>query len=84
MRAGGYAYIFDESGTQKECDTQTCNHCNRVMHIRPKCDPADLGGLCKLCMKYICPKCVGLGCTPFEKQLELIEAKARALRSYGV
>lgn len=81
---GGYAYIFDESGIRKERDTATCFHCNRVVHIRPKMDPADMGGLCKLCMKFICPKCVGFGCTPFEKKLEAWESRDRAIRSYGL
>ena len=81
---GGYAYVFDELGTQKECDTFTCHHCNRVVHVKPKMDPTDLGGMCKLCMKMICPKCVGFGCTPFEKKLDIMEARDRARRSYGV
>lgn len=98
-RPGGYAIIttpesarvnFDRfrcedirAGTF-EVDTQTCSHCNRVMHIKPKMDPADMGGLCKICMKYICPTCVGLGCTPFEKKLEQMEKRGIALRSYGM
>ena len=66
-----------------EVDTASCGHCNRVMHIKPFMDPADMGGLCKICMKFTCPKCVDLGCTPFEKKLELAEKRGRALRSYG-
>ena len=84
MKAGGYAYTFDPTGIVQECDTQTCNHCNKVVHIKHKMDPADMGGLCKQCMKFICPKCVGFSCTPFEKKLEAVEARERALRSYGI
>jgi len=67
-----------------ETDTASCNHCNRVIHIKPFMDPADMGGLCKICMKFECPKCLGKGCTPFEKKLEIIENRERILRSYGL
>lgn len=67
-----------------ETDTVQCGHCNRHMHIKPKMDPADMGGLCKQCMKFECPNCVGKGCTPFEKKLEAMERRDIALRSYGI
>lgn len=71
-----------------ECDTFTCGHlspgCMGVVHVFPKMDPADIGGLCKQCMKLICPNCVDKGCYPLEKALEQSEAKDRALRSYGM
>jgi hypothetical protein len=81
---GGYAFSFTEFGVQKEMDTFTCFHCNTVVHIKPKCSPDDLGGMCRLCMKMICPKCVDLPCVPFEKKLDALEKRDRALRSYGV
>lgn len=82
--AGGYAYSFDVGGIRQEVDTFTCFHCNRIVIVKPKCDPADLGGMCRLCEKMICPACVDLGkCDPMEKKLERAEAKDRALRSYG-
>jgi len=84
FRPGGYAFTFSPDGVQKEMDTATCGHCNSVLHIKPFMDPADMGGLCKQCMKFICPKCVDLGCTPFEKKLDQWEARDRALRSYGI
>lgn len=84
MRDGGYAVIFSPDGIHQECSTFTCAHCNSVVHVKPKCNPDDLGGNCRLCMKMVCPKCVDLGCTPFEKRLERWEARDRALRSYGV
>jgi hypothetical protein len=67
-----------------EMDTFTCKHCSSVVHVMVRQRPEDLGGLCKQCMGLICPRCVGLGCTPFEKKLEMVEARGRALRSYGV
>lgn len=83
MRAGGYAFSFDVDGIRQEMDTFTCAHCNHIVHIKPKCNPDELGGNCRLCMKMVCPRCVDLGCTPFEKKLEQMEARDRAIRSYG-
>ena len=68
---------------QNEYDTIVCYHCNSITHVKARMDPADMGGLCKICMKMICPRCVGLGCSPFEKRLEFQEKRAIALRSYG-
>jgi hypothetical protein len=83
--AGGYAFSFDVDGIRQEADTFTCFHCNKIVIVKPKCDPADLGGMCRLCEKMICPACVDLGrCDPVEKKLEREEAKYRALRSYGL
>lgn len=84
LKPGGYAFSFDERGVRQECDTFTCAHCNRVVHVYPHCKPDDLGGQCRLCDKPVCPKCVDLGCTPFEKKLEQVEARDRALRSYQI
>ena len=67
-----------------ETDTVMCGHCGRHMHIRPYMDPADMGGLCKQCMKFECPECVGKGCTPLEKKLQEAEERDRIRRSYGL
>src|SRR5947209_8098723 len=56
-KPGGYGIIFGPLGTHKEWDTFTCAHCNVVVPVKPKCDPADLGGQCRLCDKPVCPKC---------------------------
>lgn len=98
--AGGYAVIttpvYDRINLDRlsceeihagmnELDTFSCFHCGRVIHVKPKIDPASLGGLCKTCMKLICPDCVTSGkCDPFEKKLERAEARYHALRSYGL
>lgn len=69
----------------RECDTFMCNHCQRITHVPPKCDPASLGGLCGNCGDLICPRCVGIGtCTPFEEALARVEARGEARRSYGI
>ncbi len=83
FRPGGYAFSFEPDGIRQECDTFTCAHCNKVVLVKPKCSPDELGGVCRLCMKMVCPTCVDLGCRPFEKKLEMAEKKYRALRSYG-
>lgn len=77
--AQGYARITSPEGVS-ECDTFTCFHCQRLTHVKPKCDPAELGGLCKVCMKLICSNCVGKSCTPFLKTIERMEARYHARR----
>lgn len=78
-RPQGYATI---SGPDKvvECDTFTCAHCQRIVHIPPRCDPANIGGHCRLCDGLICPSCVGKGCTPWERKMEEAERR-EALRA---
>lgn len=95
---GGYAYMvnpvmatvrLDDRPKEMACegvsefDTFTCGHCGRVKHVKPRERPEDLGGLCKQCMKLICPGCVDQGCTPFEQKLERMEQREIAMRSYG-
>jgi hypothetical protein len=63
--AQGYATITGPEGT-KESDTFTCFHCQQIVHVKPMMDAADLGGLCKVCKRLICSRCVGGTCTPFE------------------
>jgi hypothetical protein len=67
-----------------EIDTFSCYHCNRVVHVPVKADPANIGGTCPNCWKLICPQCVGKGCRPLEMQIEQMEERERILRSYGV
>lgn len=83
--AGGYLFSFDPGGVRQESDTFTCGHCCKVVIVKPRCDPYDLGGMCRICEKMICPGCVSRGvCDPLEEKLQRAEAKDRALRSYGV
>jgi hypothetical protein len=69
-------------GQWGEADTFTCHHCQKITHIAVRANPEDIGGLCKLCMGLICPHCLGKGCTPWEKEMEKMEARQDALRSY--
>ena len=82
---GGYLLIATDQGKNIEYDTFICGHCNKIVIVPPRSDMSDLGGMCRGCMKLICPKCVDKQtCTPFEKQLEKIEARSRMLRSMGL
>lgn len=68
-----------------EFDSFTCGHCGTVRHVRAKERPEDTGGLCKQCMKLICPHCLNTGrCDPLEKKIEEMEKRNMALRSYGL
>lgn len=81
----GYACISDPDAGTREADTFTCFHCNSVVFVKPMASPTDVGGMCGLCAKLICPACVAKGnCDPFEKKLERVEASYHALRSYGI
>lgn len=100
LRPGGYAEVIGaDAGVVRlshgqriffcneigKMDTFTCFHNNEVVHVPAKCDPAEMGGVCKICMKLICKECVAKGgCTPFEKKLEAWRARTEALRSYGM
>ncbi len=72
-------------GACGEADTFTCGHCQHIVHVPVRADPASMGGLCKTCMRLICPKCVDKRtCTPWEKAFEEMEARQDALRSYDL
>lgn len=96
--ASGYATVycgettvvnFDRLRREKlgkglhEADTYTCEHCNRIVHVKPGAIPEELGSMCRNCMKMVCPSCAPKGCLPWLKQLEFSERRDRALRSYG-
>src|SRR5262249_41460565 len=88
---GGHAQIFnphaetvanlDRVSKQLICegvtefDTFTCGHCNRVIHVPVRQRPEDIGGLCKVCMRLVCPTCVGHACDVIERKLERAERK---------
>jgi len=76
----GLGTLIGPWGEITEWPTVTCGHRPTVRRVQPFCDPADLGGLCKICMRVICEQCVGLGCDPFEKKLEREEASYHARR----
>lgn len=83
-RAGGYAVWTDENGRRVEADTFSCRHCQRITHVKPKQDPTELGGLCKVCMGLVCSECAGKGCDEVQRKLDRAEASYHARRSYGI
>jgi len=78
-RPGGYSIITDPIGTVEE-DTYTCGHCQQIVFVKPRCDPADMGGRCNCCDKLLCKDCsyrmfnLGHGCVPLEEHLNRVEA----------
>lgn len=83
-KAQGVGTESGPDGTKRE-DLFVCNHDQRVVFVLPGQDPANLGGLCKTCMKLICPRCVRKGgCDPWEEQMARAEARQRFLRSAGL
>jgi hypothetical protein len=80
----GYAIITNADGTVEEHSTSTCGHCNRITHLKVGQRAEDIGGLCYVCWRVVCPECVGKGCDVIEKKLERMEASYHARRSYGI
>lgn len=80
--AQGYGITKEPGKADVEEDSFTCSHCNFVVFVKPKQDPAEMGGFCKLCMKHTCasPKCLS-SCDVFEKKLLRMESRGRFLQS---
>jgi hypothetical protein len=75
-KQGGYSIITDPAKSRpEEADTFTCFHCGTIVDCKPFQDGAAMAGLCSCCDKYICLNCVGKGCTPLERKLELQERR---------
>jgi len=71
-RSQGYAFQTDRASGEviSECDTFTCSHCCKIVHVKPMADPSEMGGHCTLCSALICPVCaykamLGKPCLPF-------------------
>lgn len=88
LKPGGYAVWTGPGGVEKERDSITCSHCQRVVFLKPGHasvgdveasggDPKhDIGGLCRGCMAHICGPCADDGrCVPFLKAIEKSEAE---------
>lgn len=81
-RAGGYIVTTTAEGKTVERDSISCAHCQRHVIIPPGPPRDDLFGTCWHCSKFICVPCANLRtCTPWERQLEKIEARDRMLRA---
>jgi hypothetical protein len=75
---------FWDHDRKVECDTFTCQHCNRVVPVRPLQRAEDVGRRCTCCDGLICMACTNKPCTPLEKRREQWAASYHARRSYGL
>ena len=73
LRPQGEGTIFYEDGKVEQHSTITCKHCQRIVIVKARQRPEDVGGFCTLCSGLICPNCVGKGCDTFEAKLERLE-----------
>jgi hypothetical protein len=88
-KPGGFTFLTYDDGRTVEGESFSCRHCNRVVFVRPRERPEDVGGLCKSCMGLTCAKCTdkmaaGALCVPLEERLKREEARYEALRSYRI
>lgn len=60
-------------GEQGECDTFTCAHTGKIVHVPVGANPEDIGGFCSQCGGLICKEAVGGPCIPWEKQMDDLE-----------
>mgnify|MGYP001605677341 FL=1 len=67
-----------------EADTFTCNHCNRVVHVKARVSMDEFGSMCRNCMKMTCPTCADGPCVPFMKKIEQMEQKDYIRRQYDL
>jgi hypothetical protein len=74
----GYLIITGPDGTL-ERDTVQCAHCNKHYVVRP--GSGKRRGWCTMCARATCGAQKCIPCIPFERQLDLFEAKERSIRS---
>ncbi len=83
--AQNYSICENPDGLRGECDTFTCNHCQRQVFVPPGKSAYDLGGGCRICESLICPKCVDLGtCRPWEEHMLAVERNAEHQRMVSI
>jgi len=84
-RPSGLLITTDPDARQMvtERETLTCGHCQTTEVVYEK--GQDLGGLCYSCWSLICGPCADRGvCQPWEKQMEVLEARFESRRSMGL
>lgn len=77
LRPQGYSVVTDGWGVEQREDTARCNHCQKVMFIKPRQDPNEFS--CRSCMAPVCPDCANKPCDHWEKKLDRAEATDRWL-----
>lgn len=86
-RAGGYAVWVTDGRVEREADTVTCCHCGGVVLLHDAVGSAreNVVGYCSLCDAKTCASCAAKReCKPFEKKLNILEARSALLRELGV
>jgi hypothetical protein len=90
-RPQGHGVLFDPGSDRavEEHDTFTCSHCQSIVKVPARCDPAEMGGMCRSCDGLICPRChdamaKGSSCVTWEETMRRMMARQDALRSYGL
>ncbi len=93
--ATGYLTLTDPDQPLVERDTAICGHCQRVIFLKPNTAATvylildhttlqyhdEAGAFCRVCMRPICLPCHDRGrCVPWERMMELIEARDRLIR----
>lgn len=90
LRPQGYGILIDPAlPCPIEQDTFTCSHCNRIVIVKPLRPPEEMGGFCHGCSGLMCENCtrareLGGPCVTWQQILDKIEARNRALQSYGM
>lgn len=97
-QVSGYATVVDPDAPLLERDTITCVHCQRVIFVKPGSATTvylifdrvawrwteEPGAWCARCQRAICLPCLDHGrCLPWERQLEISEARDRLRRAVG-
>jgi hypothetical protein len=78
----GLAILTSPDGV-KECSTFTCARCSRVVHVKPRCAPEDLGGVDYRSGRLICSTCVNAETRLWEERVEFLETEIERSRFSG-
>ena len=84
-RLNGYAFLTDkESGKViKERETFTCVRCSRIVHVKPKCDPTELGGVDYRSGRLICKACIDGERALWEERVARLDLEIEQCRFSG-
>jgi hypothetical protein len=83
-KPGGIFEAFTPEG-YSITETCTCGHCQAIIDVHRGASGPELPAICYNCQKFICPRCRKLDvCTPWEKQMEIQEARARLFKDIGL
>jgi hypothetical protein len=80
QRPGSVVEITGPDGTVVEMHCVVCAHCQRMTNVPSLRRLADFSDVCRGCMRLVCDKCAGGPCTPWLKQVEAMEDRARFRR----